>query len=391
MAPSTCGSREAIVAAAALAASAFLAVTANASAATTCLPPPPGTLPPNAGAGSNVLNGVTVTSSCNAWAAGSSSGKAGSRTLIERWNGVAWKLQSSPSPAGATLQAISALSATNAWAVGYYFAGKVERTLIEHWNGRAWRRVPSPNPGSRSQSDRLMAVTVTSRTSALAVGIRNVYDIKGTQRTLVERWNGKAWRVVASPNANRHDNELESVTATSRNNAWAGGNYLSQGESENTLIEHWNGKAWRIVKSANSSGQAGGIFGFSARSAGDAWAFHVGGGFGGKFLHWNGSTWSAVPASPDLTDFALFSVAGVSSTSAWAVGNTFGSAVQTVLEVWDGTHWEHIGSPDPGGLNQPNGFSAVAARSFGGWAVGTYSNGSAFRTLAVPIGDWTRS
>lgn len=104
-----------------------------------------------------------MASATNVWAAGSYYNGSEYRTLIaigyygkgvtsqslaERWNGRAWRRISSPSPSGifgtTLLNGIAAASATSAWAVGYY-KGSVSRTLILRWNGRAWKRVPSPN------------------------------------------------------------------------------------------------------------------------------------------------------------------------------------------------------------------------------------------------------
>jgi hypothetical protein len=55
-------------------------------------------------------------------------------------------------------------SASNAWAVGSTGA----RTLILRWDGRAWQRVPSPSPGSTSNL--LFGVGATSASNAWAVG-----------------------------------------------------------------------------------------------------------------------------------------------------------------------------------------------------------------------------
>ena len=92
------------------------------------------------------LSSVAATSASNAWAVGYTSN---GRTLIERWNGAAWKRVSSPSPGSdATLDGVAASSAGSAWAVGSTISGSSDNTLIERWNGAAWRQVPSPTPGA---------------------------------------------------------------------------------------------------------------------------------------------------------------------------------------------------------------------------------------------------
>ena len=88
---------------------------------------------PNTG-GNNFLQGVAVTSARNAWAAGFSSNGTTNQTLIEHWNGTAWRLVASPNPSSTrnVLNGVAASSATNAWAVGSYDSSTVWRTFALH-------------------------------------------------------------------------------------------------------------------------------------------------------------------------------------------------------------------------------------------------------------------
>src|SRR5205823_2852052 len=139
------------------------------------------------------LWGVAATSPTNAWAVGSYKARVGKRTLILHWNGTAWKRQPNPSP-GSTgpyypeLRGVAATSSTNAWAVGSYYNGTAELTLVEHWNGTAWKVQPSPNPGGTGLNNHnfLYGVAATSATNSWAVG------------SVILHWNGKAWKVQSS-------------------------------------------------------------------------------------------------------------------------------------------------------------------------------------------------
>jgi len=98
---------------------------------------------PDAGAGANVLTGVSAVSSTDVWAVGDSQPGVGSgplRTLILHWDGTAWSQVSGPnaSPASNVLNGVSADSATDAWAVGYYLSKGVRYALILHWDGTVW-------------------------------------------------------------------------------------------------------------------------------------------------------------------------------------------------------------------------------------------------------------
>ena len=139
-----------------------------------------------------------------------------------------------PSVSGRTAQsaiiccvsAVAATSVRNAWAVG---GGP--RTVILRWNGKAWRRVPSPNPTAGI----LEGVAAASARSAWAVG-----SIGG--HTLILHWTGTVWEQVHSPNPTPdHGENLTGVAATSARNAWVAGYAAGGGQ---VLIAHWNGVSW---------------------------------------------------------------------------------------------------------------------------------------------------
>src|SRR5215813_12105649 len=146
------------------------------------------------------LGGVSALSSSNAWAVGTWSRTGGSpwMSLIEHYTGGGWQLKASPSPGNDTnsLAGVSALSTTNAWAVGsYHTNGRSLKTLIEHWNGTAWKVQLSPSPVTGNNT--LSAVVATSPSNVWAVG--NTLSTSGAQKTLIERWNGRSWTVQRSP------------------------------------------------------------------------------------------------------------------------------------------------------------------------------------------------
>ena len=92
------------------------------------------------------------------------------------------------------MRRISEVSRDQVWAVGDY-GGQHSGTLIEHWNGRAWKVQPSPNPGGQ-QEDALYGVAAASASNVWAVGEFDTYPI---DNSLVEHWNGHDWKHVSSP------------------------------------------------------------------------------------------------------------------------------------------------------------------------------------------------
>src|SRR5215472_5394461 len=182
---------------------------------------------------------------------------------------ASWSVQPSPNVPHYSdyLAHVAATSGSNAWAVGEYFSTGTGRTLVEHWDGQRWSVQPSPSAGSAAG---LAGVAATSASSAWAVGF-SATGSTGTNRTLIEHWDGQRWAVQPSPNVGSGRNDLTGVAATSASNAWAVG-YVFRGSGVQTLIEHWDGQRWAVQSSPGLSGQPSDLYGVTAISASSAWA-----------------------------------------------------------------------------------------------------------------------
>jgi hypothetical protein len=320
-----------------------------------------------------ILAGISAVSSTDAWAAG----YFGHRTLLVHWDGSTWTQVPSPNPGGPgenSFYGVSADSPTDAWAVG--LSEKFQSpagTLIAHWNGTSWTQVPSPEPGRLSW---LFAVSAVSPADAWAVGYFS--SKAGADRTLIEHWNGTAWTKVPSPTKGADYTYLTSVSAISATDAWAVGYYYTPGTNARTLTEHWNGTAWSIVPSP-VPGQQNMLNGVTAVSATDAWAV----GFlyppghsatpNSLILHWDGSTWTQVPApDPGGADGTyLMAVTALCGTDVWAAGS-FSSENRTLTLRWDGTTWKQVKSPNLTGPSENYLTSISAVSGSVAWAAGAY-------------------
>jgi hypothetical protein len=350
----------------------------------------------NPGGLTDNLAAVAAASPTDAWAVGSYYNGTAYRTLVEHWNGKAWKVQKSPNVGGwgadNNLNGVVAISPTDAWAVGDYDDGNADQTLIEHWNGTAWKVVKSPNVGGSGNLNELFAVAATSATDAWAVGDENGFG----PYALVEHWNGKVWQVQKSPKpgGSKNGSQLTGVAATSPTDVWAVGYYgtfpLYGPSHQRTIIEHWNGTAWQVQTSLRPEGSNHvQLHAIAATSAKDAWAvgyYQLGTAVKTLVEHWNGKAWQ-VRTSPNAGGSShlsqLYGVAMTSGTNAWAVGNyDNGTAEQTLIEHWNGNAWRLQKSLNPAGSKAINYLSGVAATSASkAWAVGGYHQGSASRTL----------
>lgn len=300
------------------------------------------------------------------------------QSLIERWDGSAWR--SIPNPGYDYLNAVAAVSASDIWAVGgslnYGVGYHPDKPLIEHWNGSKWSTVPSPDTHA-------LAVELTG-VAALAtndVWIVGKADLNGSlTQPLVEHWNGSAWRIVATPSlTNVRWSSLSTIAAIpGTKQLWAVGSSVPKASNNGRiLLETWDGTAWQSVKTPTLPQGliAGSLNGVVALSATNAWA--VGVGYASNepaartlALHWDGISWQ-VMASPIIVG-ALMSVAAANVNDVRAVGYSGdGNRQETALVLqWDGASWHSIAPPAPSGAH----FSALTGITTDGagafWAVG---------------------
>jgi hypothetical protein len=179
--------------------------------------------------------------SCSAPNACTAVGFSGTRTLAERWNGRRWSIQSTPNATKArssTLQDVSCPSSTACTAVGYEDVGHqppfVSLTLVERWNGHRWL-IQSTPASARSQGTILHGVSCPSTRSCTAVGqTESGFD---DSLSLAERWNGHRWSIKHLQRAKR-PNLLLSVSCLSARSCTAvGGSGDPRIDQEKPLVE----------------------------------------------------------------------------------------------------------------------------------------------------------
>ena len=319
---------------------------------------------PNVGQSSNELYSLAALSMNNAWAVGAANAANGQgQSLIEHWNGKTWSVVASPNPNStgfAFLQGISAVSKDDVWAAGTYtnVTTGENQTLIERWNGKIWNIVVSPNPTDPHPNGNLDSVVAISANNVWAAGFYTDTTIN-VVKTLVEHWDGQRWSIISTPNPTSY-NILYSITAVSANNVWAVGSYtypISGGSL--ALVEHWDGKAWSVVStSALSSGNNVLLLNVSALSARDVWAVgsYNTSDYSSNTLveHWDGSQWSIVSDPTFKASTTLSGVVALSKNNVWAVGNSFdvsnpNGVSTTLIEHWNGKNWSVVSSPNPSG------------------------------------------
>ena len=221
-----------------------------------------------------------------------------------------------------------------------------------------WNVVSSPALRTNDNSA-LNGIAALSRNNIYAVGYQPAAN--GAVLTLVEHWNGSAWSVVNTPNANSTGNNLMAVSADSPSDVWAVGDKVAPNVAVQTLVEHFDGMRWSIVPSPNpvlgSDLDQNVLTGLIALSPTDVTAA----GFILDFAtqrkltlieHWDGQRWTVVPSSNPDSSFGAFNtltgISGFNSSDLYAVGyfgdpNLAGQHA-TLVEHFDGTLWSIVPS-----------------------------------------------
>ncbi len=104
-------------------------------------------------------------------------------------------------------------------------------TLAEHWDGTSWRVVTTQNVGSGGND---LFDVAAGGGNVWAIGYYIVPSAE-IYRTLIERWDGKRWSVVHSPNPSKRFDQLQSITTIS-NSLWSVGWY-GNANLAHTLVE----------------------------------------------------------------------------------------------------------------------------------------------------------
>jgi hypothetical protein len=372
------------------------------------------------------LTDISAVSPNDIWAVGytASTTDLAADTLMMHWNGIAWSIVPSPSPGEYynSMEDVHARALNDVWAVGWYSdePNSDTYTLIQHWNGVAWSVVSSPSPAS--DQNKLFGVRALGANDAWAVGY--FQDSPSDESSLVLRWDGSNWNQVSLDSiAGSSDIQLQAITASSPTDLWAVGASSTGTGSPQALVLRSNGSQWSVVSSAPITPTWQQSFGgVAALSASEAWVVGNSNPDGdartlaesytvgcitpatatpiASFTPTSTSTPTITPTStasstptaictpgfrvvtsPDVViqgnvqSADLRSVSVLTPDDIWAIGHYNFGDDKTLIQHWDGTEWHIVPSPNGGPWsNWLYGVHAIAADDV--WAVGTAADES---------------
>jgi photosystem II stability/assembly factor-like uncharacterized protein len=279
------------------------------------------------------LHAVWGTDASNAWAVGDSG-------TILRWDGTAWNYSSVGGSTGIpNLQAVWGTTTDDVWAVGETpVTGGVVGAVFHLSANAGWAEVPIP--------------TGTPGLTGVWTSDPNQVWIVGEAGTLLEGTGGP----LQASTIDGQTVSLSAVWGSSSMDVWAVGN---------GVVDHFTNGTWNTGFSSNFLAVGG-------SGVGDIWTV----GPSAQIQHFDGSTWSKVPAPIGTTE-SLSSVWAASPTNAWAVGD-FGTMLH-----WDGSRWSRRSVGTTNDLSGIWVYNTVVA-----WAVGAngtvdYWNGASWSVDTV--------
>jgi hypothetical protein len=174
------------------------------------------------------------------------------------------------------------------------------------------------------------------------------------------------------------------VAAASARDAWAVG-FRDAGNVYRSLVEHWDGHRWTVVRLPQLGGLGDGLNAVDAAASGVVWA--VGGSARARgpsqplVLRLVGRSWSAIPAPASLHSATLDGVAAGGGREAWVVGATRSSGGDRAFGLQaDGRNWRVVQIDLAGALSVDlNAIWAAAPNDV--WAVGSSFDGRWYRPL----------
>ncbi|HVB43705.1 MAG TPA: hypothetical protein VNF47_13510 [Streptosporangiaceae bacterium] len=271
-------------------------------------------------------------------------------------------------PASDSLSGVSCVRASFCMAVGGYTGGRgSRRPLVEKWNGRRWRVLNSPVRGGLSD------VSCTSASFCMAIGAGS------------EVWNGRTWRVL------RTGSGMSSLSCTSARFCMAVG---SAGPSiTSNVSEKWNGRSWRMLSTPDPRCDQLCVLS-SVACVSARFCIAVGSSGTGESeldpvaLAWNGTAWRD---TRPLGAGAFAELAGVSCTGSGncvAVGSYSTADAPpcsdfcVLAEKWNGSTWQQLAAPVAAAAQSVSCTRATSCVEVGGTQSLAW-NGTTWRQLTV--------
>jgi len=249
-------------------------------------------------------------------------------------------------------------------------AGGQPASGIARWSGSSWSSLGQGLMGTETTRGEALLAFDDGTGEALYVG--GIFGMAGGQPAMsVARWYGcpplpppPPWEwdtAIGQPGMSSLVSALATFDDGTGEALYAGGGFLSAGDTPAARIARWNGHAWAPL----GGGVNGQILTMTSHDDGSGEALYVGGSFTSaagvsgfnRIARWNGATWSTLGSGMQNNGVNALAVFGQGPDRALYAGGSFTSAggvAANGLARWDGESWSPLAS-------QLNPFASVFA------------------------------
>ncbi len=343
------------------------------------------------------LNGVSCVGPAFCVAAGQTQVSGNDAPLVERYNGTTWSIVPVPMPSGGNGAYFTGISCTGpafCAAVGVQFPGAFQQNFAEVWNGTVWSITATPDRSATANGS-LAGVSCVSAAYCLAVGGDAA---SGVDETVVQRWNGSSWSLVADAPSSALHPELNSVSCLSTSFCVAVG--ASFAGTEVPFTELWDGISWTIANTPVIAGATQTLFSTvscTLPTMCEAAGYQDNGSSSGNLVElWHGSAWTVQaapnPSAPGLGSPATIDCFGPTSCVLGGQASQGLGSGPTMVLTYNGATWRLGSTPQPG--NQSSLADSIhgvsCAAGFFCLAVGEEADGAGFPQPMVLTSPITR-
>ena len=232
---------------------------------------------PNIGDVPNRLSRISCVSTSFCKAVGNA-GTTVTQPLAMTWNGSIWTSDSTSDLLTSVLTGVSCVSINSCVAVGSQKVGRFFQTVVAKWDGVNWGLQTSQNTAA-NQNNQLYSVSCPVTTYCVSVGVYQ--NESSIVQPLIQYWDGTGWFMVQSPSVGTNQrSELSQVSCATPTSCLAVGNrgFSSATSAVQTLAMVWDGVNWTLGQSPNTAVDRGNsLFGVSCVSTGNCLTVGTGG------------------------------------------------------------------------------------------------------------------
>lgn len=257
---------------------------------------------------------------------------------IARWDGTSWSALGT-GVVGTTRSVVHALTTGPSGDVyvggAFLTAGGVVANGVARWDGQAWHALGGGVDGE------VRALAVGAGGGLFAAGAFSTAG--GVSAAGIAEWDGTDWSALGTGLSN----VAYTLAASSDGSLYVGGVFTEAGDVTANHAARWDGTAWHSLGTGSGNGLDRGVYALTVEPTGDVYAggyfLTAGDSTANRIARWDGAEWSPLARGVDGDVRALTRGPGGGVYAGGAFSTADGLPANRIAR-WDGTGWQGFGS-----------------------------------------------